>query len=157
MHVLIKRQGNIYSQEYGLNVHPSCLNKPSSKSETGGVSKVDHGLGEGEGDAVHMGLFQRVPEQRMREKRSVFDTCLNCCSWILCKLCICYLTKSSYLYGTLRFSWYKDSNFGSLAREATVRIFSIASVAICRDTTHVTLYLISSIHHKVGVFSLGKF
>lgn len=44
-----------------------------------------------------------------------------------------YLTD---LYGTLRFSWYKDSNLASLVRDATVRMFSMASVAICEDTPH---------------------
>jgi len=36
----------------------------------------------------------------------------------------------------MRFSWNKDSNLASLVREATVRIFSMASVAICGDTPH---------------------
>lgn len=40
-----------------------------------------------------------------------------------------------YLYGTWRFSAYSDSNLGSLLRETTVRMFSMASVAICWDKT----------------------
>lgn len=47
----------------------------------------------------------------------------------------------TYLYGTMRFSWYKDSNLGSLLRDTTVRIFSMASVAICREKNIQMLYL----------------
>lgn len=38
----------VHSQEYSLNIHPSYFNKPSSEAETACISKVDHGLGEGE-------------------------------------------------------------------------------------------------------------
>lgn len=46
---------------------------------------------------------------------------------------------SSYTYGTLRFSWYNASNFCSRVREATVRMLSMASVAICGNTNTSTV------------------
>lgn len=52
---------SLYSQEYPLDIHPSFLNEPSSKAETAGISKVDDGLGEGEGKTIYMGLFLGVP------------------------------------------------------------------------------------------------
>ncbi len=58
---------SVYSQEYPLNFHPFCLNEPSSKAETACISEVDHGLGEGEGETIQMGLFLGVPVQRVRE------------------------------------------------------------------------------------------
>lgn len=71
VNVLIKGQDNIYSQEYPFSIHPFHLNEPSSKSETGCISKVDHGLGEGEGNTVHMGLFLGVPVQRADERLQI--------------------------------------------------------------------------------------
>jgi len=53
-----------YSQENCLSIHPSGHNEPSSKAETACVGKVNHGLGEGVGKTVHVGLFVRVPVQR---------------------------------------------------------------------------------------------
>lgn len=40
----------------------------------------------------------------------------------------------TYLYRTWRLFSYKDSNVGSLVSDATVRIFSIASVTVWRDS-----------------------
>ena len=68
----MKRQGVvmpcIYSQEYSLNIHPSCHNEPSSKTETACISEKQHGLAEGEGKTEHMGAFLGVPVQRVRER-----------------------------------------------------------------------------------------
>ena len=64
---MIKRQEkvtwSVYSQEYSLNIHSVLLNKPSSKAETARVGEVDHGLAEGEGETVHVGISLGVPAQ----------------------------------------------------------------------------------------------
>lgn len=57
----------LYSQEDSLNVHPPRHNEPSSEPEAACVSKVDHGLGEGEGETVHMGVLLRVPARSERK------------------------------------------------------------------------------------------
>lgn len=59
---------SVYSQVYPLNIHPSCLNEESSKAETGCISKIDHGLGEGEGKTIDVALFLGAPVQRVRER-----------------------------------------------------------------------------------------
>lgn len=62
-----------YSQEHTLHVHPSGFNQPGSEAETGCVSKVDHSLGEGVGETVHVGLFLRVPASKRRRKKLMND------------------------------------------------------------------------------------
>lgn len=59
---------SVYSQEYPLNIHPSFFNEESSKAEAACISEVDHGLGEGEGKTIDMGLFLGTPVQRVRER-----------------------------------------------------------------------------------------
>ena len=44
------------------------MNEPSSETETGCISEVDHGLREGVGEAIHMGLLLGVPAQRVGER-----------------------------------------------------------------------------------------
>ena len=58
---------SVYSQEYSLNIHPSCLNEPSTKAETACISEVDHGLGEGEGNTMDMGVFLGVPKRKREQ------------------------------------------------------------------------------------------
>lgn len=62
-----------YSQEHSLHVHPSGFNQPGSEAETGRVSKVDHSLGEGVGEAVHVGLLLRVPAKQKKERKLMND------------------------------------------------------------------------------------
>lgn len=72
--ILINRRDKlvpcVYSQEYRLNANPVFLNEPSSKSETAGISEVDHGLGEGIGETIYMSLFHGVPAQKETERKN---------------------------------------------------------------------------------------
>lgn len=60
---------SVYSQEHSFNIHPALLDEPSSKSVTGCIGEVDHGLGEGVGEAISMGLLLGVPVPRVRQIR----------------------------------------------------------------------------------------
>lgn len=69
-HLLLHRSVNhkltVYSQEHSFHVHTFHLDQPGSKPVTGCVSKVDHGLREGVGKAVHVGFLLGVPAARGR-------------------------------------------------------------------------------------------
>lgn len=56
-----KELASLYSQEHSLHIHPSGFDQPGPEAETGSVGKVDHRLGEGVGQAVHVSLFLGVP------------------------------------------------------------------------------------------------
>lgn len=59
VNLLMKMQANVsvHSQEDPFDTHPSSYNEPSTKTETGRISEIDHRLGKGEGEAIDVCHF----------------------------------------------------------------------------------------------------